>query len=614
MGAIAGHILERYGSQATDWPIEIWNEPDLPNFFWVCDPNKACCEDPYAWNDTCTVDGKTRAPTGDVDKYAQLYKYAALGIKNVDASFSVGGPVIAGDLGGILRPFLEDYVGNPSASNGFSTEQFNFLSRHAYPMYIDDQLNRAVNTMMQVKSLEPNLFAERPDNFGYYITETGPTAATGYDFQNTQFNAGWIAKYVDALLGLTTHNVCEGGDRMGLYCESSADCPSGGNNYPCSPGRPFLPDKTCFWTKPVPEMHGLEETHFGLLVSTDDNPDNIVKRPSFNAYHALGFLSDEQIRLTGSEYGDLVHGIATRNGQDSVEVIIYNFDEDDESNTNTPSAVINLQFTNLPFESFKVSQFLIDGKCSNAYDDFHAGKGISEQQARDDLELAMPQYTAEATNGSWNTRFRLEGNAVTLIVLEREGEASTFADVPSSHPYHDPIDVLYQEGYTAGCSTSPLMFCPENTMSRAESAVFIERGIHGAERTPLQPTEQIFADVPLWEWYAKWATALWEDGYTAGCGTDPLIYCPLQGHTRAEACVFYLRMMYGAEYEPPDPQGYFADVDLGKWYAKWVDACWEAGIAEPCGTEPDLLFCPEDPLTRAVAAYMMVQAKELDMP
>ena len=174
---------------------------------------------------------------------------------------------------------------------------------------------------------------------------------------------------------------------------------------------------------------------------------------------------------------------------------------------------------------------------------------------------------------------------MTLIVLEREGEASTFADVPSSHPYHDPIEVLYQEGYTAGCSTSPLMYCPENTMSRAESAVFVERGIHGAEHTPLQPTEQIFADVPLWEWYAKWSTALWEDGYTGGCGTDPVFYWPLEGHTRAEACVFYLRMMYGAEYEPPAPQGYFADVVVFNPDNVIDVAVWENPHQYPKGIE-----------------------------
>ena len=151
-------------------------------------------------------------------------------------------------------------------------------------------------------------------------------------------------------------------------------------------------------------------------------------------------------------------------------------------------------------------------------------------------------------------------------------------------------------------------------MNRAESSVFVERGIHGAEYDPPDPTQVVFADVALDAWYADWIHGLWDDGYTAGCGMDPLIYCPDQEHTRAEGCVFYLRMMYGADYVPPDPKGYFADVDPEMWYAKWVDACWEAGIAEPCETEPELLYCPEDGLTRAVAAYMMVQAKGLLSP
>jgi uncharacterized protein YkwD len=187
----------------------------------------------------------------------------------------------------------------------------------------------------------------------------------------------------------------------------------------------------------------------------------------------------------------------------------------------------------------------------------------------------------------------------------------TFVDVPFNHPYYDEIELLYNEGYTSGCSTDPLMFCPERTMNRAESAVFVERGIHGSEYDPQDPTQVLFADVAIEAWYSDWVHGLWDDGYTAGCNTDPLAYCPDQAHTRAEGCVFYLRMMYGADYVPPAPVGYFGDVDSGKWYADWVDACWEAGIGEPCETAPERLFCPDDPLTRAVAAYMMVQAKEL---
>jgi hypothetical protein len=151
-------------------------------------------------------------------------------------------------------------------------------------------------------------------------------------------------------------------------------------------------------------------------------------------------------------------------------------------------------------------------------------------------------------------------------------------------------------------------------MNRAESAVFVVRGVQGSDFTPPDPTEKIFEDVALTEWYAKWATQLWNDGYTAGCGTDPLIYCPLQEHTIAEGSVFYLRMQNGADYEPPQATGIFADVPLDAWYARWIEEAYQAGILLPCQTEPELMACPLDLLDRAMGAYMMFQAKGLQVP
>jgi hypothetical protein len=193
-------------------------------------------------------------------------------------------------------------------------------------------------------------------------------------------------------------------------------------------------------------------------------------------------------------------------------------------------------------------------------------------------------------------------------------ESTTFVDVPRDHWAYDYIEILYQQGYVAGCSSDPLMYCPESTMTRAESAVFVERGIHGAGYLPADPSQAVFSDVPLWEWFSKWATGLWNDGYTAGCGTDPLVYCPLQEHTRTEGTVFFLRMLNGASYVPPDPSGIFADVDVGFWGAKWIEAAYNAGLITACETSPQLKFCPDDPLDRAMAAYMMVQAKGLSTP
>jgi hypothetical protein len=216
-----------------------------------------------------------------------------------------------------------------------------------------------------------------------------------------------------------------------------------------------------------------------------------------------------------------------------------------------------------------------------------------------------PQAGVSATRGRWITV-----DWQDLFGAQPEGQ--TFADVSADHPYFRQIEALYHAGFTAGCATNPLRYCPEQTMNRAESAVFVERGIHSSEYVPPQSSVQVFADVALDSWSSQWVNGLWEDRYTAGCGTDPLIYCPWQGHTRAEGCVFYLRMMNGETYEPAQPTAQtFGDVPLDVWYAKWVKVAYDAGLLTACQTSPELRFCPNDPLTRAQAAYMMVQAKGL---
>jgi hypothetical protein len=87
------------------------------------------------------------------------------------------------------------------------------------------------------------------------------------------------------------------------------------------------------------------------------------------------------------------------------------------------------------------------------------------------------------------------------------------------------------------------------------------------------------------------------------------MYCPWDGNTRAEASVFFLRMLNGPSYIPPEPgTQIFDDVPLGQWYTKWVHAAYAAGLLPACQVSPPL-FCPHDDLTRAWAAYMMVQAK-----
>jgi hypothetical protein len=71
-------------------------------------------------------------------------------------------------------------------------------------------------------------------------------------------------------------------------------------------------------------------------------------------------------------------------------------------------------------------------------------------------------------------------------------------------------------------------------------------------------------------------------------------------------------MMHGADYVPPVPAGIFSDVSVDFWGAKWIEAAYDEGLIPACETSPELRFCPDDPLDRAMAAYMMVQAKGLN--
>ncbi len=191
-----------------------------------------------------------------------------------------------------------------------------------------------------------------------------------------------------------------------------------------------------------------------------------------------------------------------------------------------------------------------------------------------------------------------------------------FGDVPIDYWARDYIEALYHAGFVAGCSTTPLLYCPDRVLIRAESAVFILRGAYGAIPDPPHPPPDTptFSDVSSSYWGYGWIESLWTDGFTAGCGTDPLVYCPERQHTRAEGSVFFLRIKNGVDYQPPEPTGIFADVPLDQWdqgipwYAAWVEEAYNEGLLPACSTDP-LKFCPDDPLDRAWAAYMMVQAK-----
>ncbi|MBR6910173.1 MAG: xylan 1,4-beta-xylosidase, partial [Lachnospiraceae bacterium] len=66
--ALLKHLISRYGEEVVTWPIEVWNEPNLPGFWYKA----------------------------DMEEYCKLFKETFLAIKAFDDRFKVGGPAICG--------------------------------------------------------------------------------------------------------------------------------------------------------------------------------------------------------------------------------------------------------------------------------------------------------------------------------------------------------------------------------------------------------------------------------------------------------------------------------------------------------------------------------------
>ncbi len=195
--------------------------------------------------------------------------------------------------------------------------------------------------------------------------------------------------------------------------------------------------------------------------------------------------------------------------------------------------------------------------------------------------------------------------------------SQSFADVLPSHPYFVYIEVLYRNGLTGGCSTSPLKFCPDQIMNRGQAAVFMLRANFGSSYVPPVPKHIFQDDWSKGTWAEPWAEGMRNTGLSAGCLASPPKYCPWDLIPREQAVIFALRMKHGTVYTPPPATGtVFADMTNTGYYAtSWAEQAYKEGLIQSCGTsggKPN--FCPKNLVTRGLAAYMIVKAKNLTLP
>jgi len=178
--------------------------------------------------------------------------------------------------------------------------------------------------------------------------------------------------------------------------------------------------------------------------------------------------------------------------------------------------------------------------------------------------------------------------------------AQTFSDVPTDYWAYSFVEILAASEITSGCGGNN--YCPGDRVTRAQMAVFLERGMKGSSFSPPAATGNIFLDVFASDFAASFIEQLFFDGITAGCGNNS--YCPYDAVTRAQMAVFLLRSKYGAGYTPPPATGVFDDVNFNYWAVHWIEQLAAEGITVGCGGGN---YCPEDPVTRAQMAVFLVR-------
>lgn len=148
-------------------------------------------------------------------------------------------------------------------------------------------------------------------------------------------------------------------------------------------------------------------------------------------------------------------------------------------------------------------------------------------------------------------------------------EYSRFADVETGVWWLPFVERLAEAGITLGCATEPARFCPTEPVTRQEMASFLVRAFR------LEPVEgNRFADVAAGRSHAADINALSAAGVTAGCSTEPVLYCPLRDTTRAEMATFLARAL-GVDAEPPSEEAVTPAIvgDYTAVAAGWAHTC-----------------------------------------
>lgn len=382
---IVKHSVLKYGKeQVAKWKWEVWNEPDIREY----------------WR-------------GTEVEYFKLYDYAAAAVKDALPEAQVGGnSVTQSQTRGtsFLVRFLEHCMTGTNFKTGNEGSPLDFITFHLkgtnfaigkigsfnFGEHPPEKQRFSPSLNFIIHCTDNNLRSigkvHGTDGIPVYVTEcdidiglvTSMYENPNVEYRNTSYFPAFQCAMTKELLDIS-------------------------NRYPANPVKNLASDAFYF---PGFRIFEGQRTLFTA---------GEIEKPILNAYRLLGKLGTERLQFvtTGSSQ---INGLATREGS-SIQVMVYNFNENADDRETVD---VELSVVLTASEPFRLTHFRIDGNHSNAYTVWKSlGRPLTPDQdqmnrikAKQGLELYEPVKTVNPQNSKIQYPLSMPHHSVSLLVFE----------------------------------------------------------------------------------------------------------------------------------------------------------------------------------------------------
>ncbi len=172
--ATLGHLMDRYGAdEVVTWPIEVWNEPNLPGF----------------WKDA------------DMQEYFRLFETTFKAIKGLDDRFTVGGPAICGVKDELWIDEFMKFISERNLDVDFitrhhyTTKEHTHVGHYTYAELEDPEFR--FNNLHTTRTIVDSY--EKYKGLPIHITEYNTSYSPDCVIHDTNLNAAYLAHHLSRL-------------------------------------------------------------------------------------------------------------------------------------------------------------------------------------------------------------------------------------------------------------------------------------------------------------------------------------------------------------------------------------------------------------------------------